>query len=79
MLMAQLSDLGMREPQHARHHVLSGLAGRRITSTNQLSKESAGAVIDTLARRLEEQMTADELEALIEAGWAGIESAEAGE
>jgi hypothetical protein len=68
MLMAQLSDLGLRDPPKLRHDVLTGLAGRRITGTNQLTRDQASAIIDTLARRLEEQLSAEQLEDLIAAG-----------
>lgn len=68
MLMAQLSDLGLREPASKRHYVLSGLTGRRITGTNQLTRDQAGTIIDTLARRLEELMTPLEFDALVDAG-----------
>lgn len=72
MIMAQLSDLGLREPAAKRHYVVSGLVGRRISSLTQLTRDQASAVIDTLSRRLEEQMTPVQFDELVEAGIAAI-------
>lgn len=73
MLMSQLSALKLREPPKTRHHVYSGLIGRKITGTMQLTRDEAGIIIDVLARRLEEQLTPLQFEDLIAAGWAGID------
>lgn len=73
---AQLGALGLNEPRAKRHHTISGLIHRRISTQTQVTRNEATALIDTLARAVEEQITPADLDALVLDGWAHILEAE---
>lgn len=49
-LFALLTQLGYMEPRQRRMHLVTKLVGRYLTSTSQLTRDEATALIDTLVR-----------------------------
>jgi hypothetical protein len=72
MLFTVLGELDLAVPRERRLHAVSGIVGRRLESMSQLTRDDAGALIDTLVRIQTGGHADEELEWLVHEGWARI-------
>lgn len=74
-LHARLREWGRLEPRSLKLRTLSGLAGRELVSTAQLTPDEITGILDTLAYLGNTSEPEQELSNLVTLGWANIERA----